>query len=139
MSLKTNVYKPRYSSWNKSVDNLFPYKTLEKESERLFMLFQQDEKSILKQRELNIMDILRIAPNATRKLKKSFTEYDYVDDTVWPLPPLDGCPKVVTQLILVLMNHLLDQKCLLGRGVDNRNCWTSRNNDDPIFYIIRFV
>ena len=104
ISLKTTVYRPHYSSWNKSVDHLFPYRTLEKESERLAMLFQQDEKSILKQRELNIMDILRIAPNATRKLKKGFTDYDYADDSVWPLPPLDGCPKV----IIVLMNHLLD-------------------------------
>ena len=134
MSLKTNVYKPQYSSWNKSVGHLFPYKTLEKESERLAMLFQQDEKSVLKQRELNILDILRIVPNATRKLKKGFPEYDYVDDGVWPLPSLDGCPKVSNNVSNLGPNDSL--KCLLGRGVDNRISWTSGHNDDTILNII---
>ena len=95
MSLKVNVFKPKYSSWNKSVNHLFPYKSLEKDSERLVMLFKQDEKIVIKQRELNIMDIIKLAPNATRKKKKKgFIEEDYEDDSLWPLPPLDGCPKV---------------------------------------------
>ena len=88
------VHSPLHSTWNKSVEHLFPYKNIEADPHKLELLFRDNQEEKLKERDLSLRDVLRQAPNATRKKgRKKIEDYDEEDNSIWPLPPLEGCPK----------------------------------------------
>ena len=86
---------PSHKSWNKTVHNFFPYENLERDPEKLLRLLEKHEIVGDKVRDLGVGDILRLSPNATRKKSRRIShDEDEVDDSVWPLAPLSGCPQV---------------------------------------------
>ena len=89
------VHSPLHSTWNESVEHLFPYKYIESDPRKLELLFRNDQEEKLKERDLNLRDVLKQAPNATRKKgRKRVEDYEEEEDnSIWPLPPLEGCPK----------------------------------------------
>lgn len=91
-------HAPRHASWNQTLGDgeLFPYLALEHQPQLLASLLRQQQGHEVKLRDLNIRDILKLSPNATRKKRRSrIFDEEYEDDSaVWPLAPLDGCPKV---------------------------------------------
>lgn len=87
-------HKPSHRSWNRTVDDFFPYQDLERDPEKLLRLLDRHEILENKVRDLSIGDILRLSPNATRKKGRRLGyDEDEFDDSVWPLAPLAGCPQ----------------------------------------------
>lgn len=85
---------PSHRSWNKTVHDFFPYQDIEKDPEKLWKLLENHEILGDKVRDLSIGDILRLSPNATRKKGRRLGyDEDELDDSVWPLAPLTGCPQ----------------------------------------------
>ena len=93
-SKRMQSHKPSHRSWNRTVDDFFPYQDLERDPEKLLRLLDRHEILENKVRDLSIGDILRLSPNATRKKGRRLGyDEDEFDDSVWPLPPLAGCPQ----------------------------------------------
>ena len=85
---------PSHRSWNKTVHDFFPYQDIEQDPEKLWKLLESHEILGDKVRDLSIGDILRLSPNATRKKGRRLGyDEDELDDSVWPLAPLTGCPQ----------------------------------------------
>ena len=93
--------RPRRSSWNTTVEELFPYLGLE-EGGHMVGLLRQEQVLIVKERDLDIRDVMARAPSkrkgagedrGKRKGKRREEEEEEEREEVWPLPPLLGCPR----------------------------------------------
>ena len=93
-SKRMKSHTPSHRSWNKTVEDFFPYQDLERHPEQLWRLLENHEVVGDKVRDLSIGDILRLSPNATRKKsRRQGYDEDEPDDSVWPLAALTGCPQ----------------------------------------------
>lgn len=88
---------PRHNSWNKTVEELFPYLRHEEDADGIANIFNQNEEVVIKERDLNIEDVLKKSPIA-RRGKQKIGQVDIQEEVEkdiypWPLSPLQGCPE----------------------------------------------
>ena len=83
-----------HSNWNDSVHHLYPYHLIEKDEARLAQFLAVEE--LVKERDLNIQDVLRLEPEARRRGNRrgqsTREEEEEEEEGKWPLPSLQGCP-----------------------------------------------
>ena len=87
------THPAKHSNWNESVHHLYPYHLIEKDEARLAQFLAEEE--LVKERDLNIQDVLRLEPEARRRGNRrgqSIREEEEEEEGQWPLPPLQGCP-----------------------------------------------
>ena len=59
---------PLHSSWQDTVDSLYPYHLLPRDEESLARLLgAEDMEEVVKERDLNIQEVLRLEPQARRR------------------------------------------------------------------------
>ena len=59
---------PLHSSWQETVDSLYPYHLLPRDEDSLARLLgAEDMEEVLKERDLNIQEVLRLEPQARRR------------------------------------------------------------------------
>ena len=59
---------PLHSSWQDTVDSLYPYHLLPRDEDSLARLLgAEDMEEVVKERDLNIQEVLRLEPQARRR------------------------------------------------------------------------
>ena len=59
---------PLHSSWQETVDSLYPYHLLPRDEDSLARLLgAEDMEEVVKERDLNIQEVLRLEPQARRR------------------------------------------------------------------------
>ena len=83
------------------MEELFPYLGLE-EGGHMVGLLRQEQVLLIKERDLDIRDVMARAPSkrrgtgedrGKRKVRRREEEDEEEREEVWPLPPLLGCPR----------------------------------------------
>ena len=75
------------------MNHFYPYNSLESDPHLLAILLKEQRIDSVKVRELSILDVLKISPNAVKKQRSNLFEEEEEDNSIWPLPPLEGCPQ----------------------------------------------
>ena len=85
-------HSPQHSDWNDSVHHLYPYHLIEMDEVRLAQFLAEED--VVKERDLNIQDVLSLEPEGRRKTGRGqkIMEEEEEEEREWPLPPLQGCP-----------------------------------------------
>ena len=59
---------PRHTTWNQTIRQLYPYLDIEQDQVNLAMLLGSEEaKEVVKNRDLNIEEVLRLEPEPRRR------------------------------------------------------------------------
>ena len=59
---------PLHSSWQETVDSMYPYHLLPRDEDSLARLLgAEDMEEVVKERDLNIQEVLRLEPQARRR------------------------------------------------------------------------
>ena len=69
----------------------------------------------MKERDLNIQDVLRLEPEGRRRRgQRIMEEEEEEEEGVWPLPPLEGCPSQARLGFSILQYFILIQSGALS-------------------------
>ena len=81
------------------MNHFYPYNSFESDPHLLAILLKEQKIDSVKVRELSILDVLKLSPNAVRKRRPVGFEEEEEDNSIWPLPSLEGCPQELSLLL----------------------------------------
>ena len=106
------------------MNHFYPYNSFESDPHLLAILLKEQRIDSVKVRELSILDVLKISPNAVKKQRSNLFEEEEEDNSIWPLPPLEGCPQELSHFLFaqILMNLLFKRPLITTSFTHKQKC-----------------